>query len=465
MPDPGSCRCAGLEASRPRVGGRPSHSDDSRVRAGFLAHAQLAAGILARAADPTRIDAAFPQSSMMQSNDPSANVRALVLMGGGARTAYQVGVLLAISDMLQVHQSGLTRFPFQVLVGTSAGALNTAFLAAAATEGLAALRSLARFWRQLRSSDVYELNVPGLVRGSRILTGMSLLLQARRRAAILDTMRLVDTLHRNVPLDGIEASLEVGAIDALAVTASSYCTGVHWTFVQAAEDPSLDTWNRSERRASLQPLYIEHLMASSAIPFLFPSTALWVDDGHEYFGDGSMRQAAPLAPAIHLGADRVLVIGVGSPRRGTMGSDGAPRGRKPTFANIAGHALASVFHDTLRADVEHTQRLNRTLQRLPPSIARTMPYRHVDILALQPSTSIDEIARSSLHEMPSSVQGALGGAGALHAGGAIPSYLLFEPRFVGALIELGQRDARARKEELSQFFSAAPRPGIERGLA
>lgn len=378
-------------------------------------------------------------------------VLGLVLMGGGARTAYQIGVLQTVAQLLAVRQPGLTRFPFQVLVGTSAGALNAAFLAAAATEGLGAFDALAAFWQQLRSGHVYELSLPKWARLTRLGAAASLLRQARGRGAILDTMRLVDTLHRNIPLDGIHASLVVGAIDALAVTASSYCTGVHWTFVQAGEAKGSGIWSRPGRRAVLQDLSIEHLMASSAIPFLFPSTPLWVDEGHEYFGDGSMRQTAPLSPAIHLGADRILVIGVGQPQRAGIGE--MPRGKQPTFGGIVGHTLATVFHDTLAADVEQAHRFNRALRLLPHEARSHFPYRHVDVLAFHPSTSLDEVGRRCLHELPRLVHHALGGTAALQASGAIPSYLLFEPCYVRALMDLGVRDALVRKDELMTFFS------------
>ena len=384
---------------------------------------------------------------------PSRPTYALVLMGGGARTAYQVGVLLALSSMLRLQPGRPAAFPFQILVGTSAGALNVAYLASSAGAGLQAFDQLARFWGRLRSQDVYELNVSRWVRFSRLVAAVNLWGNARRMGAILNNMPLVDTLHHAISLGGIEDALQGKAIDAVAVTASSYTSGVHWTFCHTARDRVHEGWNRPGRRSEFQPLTIEHLMASSAIPFLFPSTPLWVDGRCEYFGDGSMRQVSPLSPAMHLGAHKILVAGASQPQRSGLVGNGDASAGAPTLGGIAGHAMASVFHDTLQADVEQAQRVTRTLQQLPREVAGVLPYRSVEVLAIQPTQSLDALAQAHAHELPGSVRRALGGLGALHGGGgALASYLLFEPGFVHALIALGERDAYARKEELLAFF-------------
>ncbi|WP_374669875.1 patatin-like phospholipase family protein [Ramlibacter sp.] len=383
---------------------------------------------------------------------PSRTVQALVLMGGGARTAYQVGVLRALAAMLRLQPAHADRFPFQVLVGTSAGALNVTYLASRAGEGLGAFDELGRFWNELHSADVYRMEAPAWVRFSRLLAAMRLWGQARQHGAILDNMPLVDTLHHAISLQALEDALQAKALDAVAVTASSYTTGVHWTFCHTGNDRRHEPWNRPGRRAEFQPLTIEHLMASSAIPFLFPATPLWVDGRREYFGDGSMRQVSPLSPAVHLGAHKILVIGVGQPQRsGLVGGAGAAG--EPTMGFIAGHAMASVFHDTLQADVEQTQRIARTLQQLPREVAAVLPYRAIEVLAIQPTQSLDAVAQQHAGLLPDSLRRALGGLGALKSGGgALASYLLFEPDFVQALVALGEQDAYARKDELLGFF-------------
>jgi NTE family protein len=386
---------------------------------------------------------------------PSRQVHALVLMGGGARTAYQVGVLKATAAMLELQGERVAGFPFQVLVGTSAGALNVAYLAGAATRGLQAFVQLGEFWGRLRSADVYELDVSRWVRFNRLVAAASLWRRARSSGAVLNTIRLVDTLHRTISLQGIDDALQGKAIEALAVTASSYSTGVHWTFCHTAADHSYQPLDRPGRRSEFQPVTIEHLMASSAIPFLFPATPLWVDGRREYFGDGSMRQISPLSPALHLGAHKVMVVGVGQPQRSSLiGDAGAGSAREPGFGGIAGHALASVFHDTLQADVEQAQRVTRTLRQLPREVAAVLPYRSVEVLSIQPSQSLDALARAHAGELPAAVRRALAGLGALRGGGgSLASYLLFEPGFVQSLVALGEQDAYARKEELLTFFN------------
>ncbi|MDP1533556.1 MAG: patatin-like phospholipase family protein, partial [Rubrivivax sp.] len=269
----------------------------------------------------------------------------LVLMGGGARTAYQVGVLRALAGMLQSRADAPRSFPFQVLVGTSAGAINAAFLASRATQGLQAFEELAQFWRRLRSSDVFDLNVPAWVRFSRIAVALSLSRHAQANGAMMDNAPLRETLRRGISLEGIGDALRSNTIDALAVTGSSYTSGVHWTFCHTASRSEFQGWSRPGRRAEYQPLNIDHLMASSALPFLFPATPLRVDGRDEFFGDGSMRQVTPLSPALHLGASRILVVGVGQPERsGLGGSSTAVPARGPTLGSMAGHVMASVFH-------------------------------------------------------------------------------------------------------------------------
>ncbi len=385
--------------------------------------------------------------------------RALVLMGGGARTAYQVGVLQAVAAMLRQRPSAPQGFPFQILVGTSAGALNATYLASCATHGLDAFESLADFWQRTRSSDVYSLKISRwagwLDSRSRLAAAFNLSRNVRRQGALLDSLPLVDTLHRAISLPGIEAALANQTIEALAVTASSYSTGVHWTFCHTLQDHSARTWQRPGRQVDFQPITIEHLMASSAIPFIFPSTPLWVGDHCEFFGDGSMRQISPLSPAVHLGARQVLVVGVSQPQR--AGLTALAPGQSPGLGGIAGHAMASVFHDTLQADVEQALRVNKTIASLPQAVVADMGLHPLDVLPIQPSQSLDALAQEHAGDLPASLRQALRGLGALDhrtgGGAALASYLLFEPAFVHALIALGHHDAYARKDELMAFFS------------
>ena len=401
---------------------------------------------------------------------PQSVTRGLVLMGGGARTAYQAGVLQALAALIKPPAAKADAFPFQVLVGTSAGALNATYLASRAIDGLAALSGLGAFWQGLHSHLVYHLPDTPMAQFSRWATALGVTLSARKQGAALDSMPLVDTLHRRISLDNIDLALTRGDLKALAVTASSYTTGVHWTFCQTHQLQSATAWNRPGRRAELQDITIEHLMASSAIPFLFPATPLWVDGNMEYFGDGSMRQSSPLSPAVHLGANKILAIGVGQPQRGSMDLSGSnfqarPASKqRPSLGNIAGHAMASVFNDTLMADVEQVQRVNQSIQQLKNylsehehhglAVAQSLPFREVEVLAMQPSESLDALAQAHVHELPRPVRRVLEGLGALKGSGAgLASYLLFEPAFLRALMALGVQDVAMRKEQLLDFFS------------
>ena len=386
----------------------------------------------------------------------SSTARALVLMGGGARTAYQVGVLKAMASMLvQSGRLPADQFPFSVLVGTSAGAINAAYLAGEAEVGCQAFDDLATFWLKMRSADVYQLNktsasswLPG---SNKYLAAVNLSRGALAHGAILDNAPLAETLRKAVSFAGIDRALANRILDTFAVTASSYSSGVHWTFCHGKDDDQSQTWSRPGRRAEFQNISVDHLMASSAIPFVFPAIAVTVDGQTEYFGDGSMRQISPLSPAMHLGADRIMVIGVGQPKRSSLAGD-APAQVRPGLSAVAAHAMASVFHDTLQADVEQAQRVTETLKQLPPSVAAVLPYRPIRVFAMQPSQSLDALALKHAQDLPLDVRKALGGLISDTGGASLASYLLFEPEFVNALIGLGQRDAYSRAAELLDFF-------------
>jgi NTE family protein len=373
-------------------------------------------------------------------------------MGGGARTAYQAGAIQAMGQLLSRQVGPFPAFPFQVLAGTSAGALNATFLASKALDGLIGLDELANFWAGIRTEAVYHLPQTPLDKFSRWATALGLLSSAREHAAAMSSLALVNTLHQAIALDRIDQALQKGALLALAVTASSYSSGVHWTFCQTRDGQPIP-WSRPGRRAEQQPITIEHLMASSAIPFIFPSTPLWVDGGMEYFGDGSMRQISPLSSAVQLGANRILAIGVSQPQRTGPGRlPGAPG--RPSLGTIAGHAMASVFHDTLEADVEQISHINQSLSILPEALRAQLPFRAVQVLTLQPSASLDALAQEYAHTLPRPILRVLEGLGALRgSGAALASYLLFEPEFIAALMDLGRADVQARADEILSFLS------------
>ena len=386
------------------------------------------------------------------------NSTGLILSGGGARAAYQVGVLAAIARMRREAGASQGNL-FPVISGTSAGAINAAFLACNADNFDGAIEELVEVWRDFQVEQVYRSDVLGMIRsGARWLSLLSLgwlITQKRfRPKSLLDNTPLSTLLQDRLALTRLPALLEQGHLQALAITASSYSTGEHVTFYESCH--AVTPWVRNQRLSQHGRLTHEHLLASSAIPFIFPSTPLWVDGGMEFFGDGSMRQLSPLSSAVHLGADRILAIGVGQPQRTGLGTPFPTHGR-PSLGAIAGHAMASVFHDTLDADVAQINRVNQSLSRLPDPVRAELPFRSVQVLALQPSASLDALAQEHAHALPKPIIRVLEGLGALRgSGAALASYLLFEPGFIQALMALGQADVHTRADEILAFLSPQP---------
>jgi NTE family protein len=257
-------------------------------------------------------------------------------------------------------------------------------------------------------------------------------------------------------LPRLDECLAYGHLRALAVTASSYTSGYHITFYQTLQ--KIEPWIRTQRIAQPDQITIEHLLASAAIPFVFPSIPLARHNRREYFGDGSMRQLAPISPSIHLGADKVLVIGAGQMRDSTEPNEIAPpHASYPSLAQIAGHALSSIFLDSLAMDIERLTRVNHTIRLLPPEVRARSALRPVDVLVISPSERLDHIAARHVQSLPAPVRILLGGIGATEArGSALASYLLFESNYTRELIDLGMRDTYQRQSEVLDFFDVKP---------
>ncbi|WP_050478534.1 patatin-like phospholipase family protein [Herbaspirillum rhizosphaerae] len=388
----------------------------------------------------------------MESTDKKTG---LILTGGGARAAYQVGVLNALSMILMEAGWPAHQNPFQIICGTSAGAINATALACRADDFGEGVRELMSVWSNFRVEQVYRSDSLGVIRsGARWLSLFSFGWLLRKWRAnppnsLLDNTPLVTMLHRLLDLPRLDDALANGTLHALAVTASSYTGGQHLTFYQSMQE--IEPWRRTQRGAIRDQIGVEHLLASSAIPFIFPAIPIYYEGRREYFGDGSMRQIAPISPAIHLGSSKILVIGAG--RMGERSEAPTELAQYPSLAQVAGHALSSIFLDGLAADIERTNRVNQTLSMLTPEQRAKMPLRPIEVLVISPSERIDEIASRHVNSLPRPVRVMLGGIGATEVrGAALASYLLFEQSFTRELIALGERDTYAMREQVLAFF-------------
>ncbi|WP_260961716.1 patatin-like phospholipase family protein [Pseudomonas citri] len=381
---------------------------------------------------------------------PVAPVTGLILSGGGARAAYQVGVLAAIAELLPEGAQN----PFPVIVGTSAGAINAVSLASGASDFKTSVERLTAFWQAIRSRHVMRSDWSGVVRQATRFISHSLLgLGAKLPVALVDSSPLRELLQAQFQPCGIEQAIAGQQLRAVAVTAFGYESGHAMTFYQGAG--AIAAWLRHRRVGVPTRLSVEHLLASSAIPLLFAPVKI----GQEYFGDGAVRQSAPISPALHLGANRVLVIGVSGNPRGLVQNplERSYTGQQPTLAQIGGHLLNSTFIDSLESDIELLERLNGFSHLLPDDVpAHALGATPVDVLVISPSQPIDEIAARHRQELPRALRLFLRGPGATKTSGAgVLSYLLFEAGYCSELIELGRQDALAQREALGRFLGWA----------
>ncbi len=369
----------------------------------------------------------------------------LVLTGGGARAAYQVGVLRAIAEILPDPACN----PFPVICGTSAGAINAASLAVSAAHYSEGVRELEAVWSNFHVNQIYRSDLVGVLGNSaRCLFSLwSSDSEGRQAASLLDNSPLRVLLKRRLPFRGIQRSIGSGALHALGITAWGYTSGQSVTFYQGAKD--ILPWKRAQRVGVPAHIGVKHLVASASIPFIFPATRL----NREYFGDGSMRQMAPISPALHLGAERVLIIGLHK----TI--DALPKRVQvtcyPPLAQIAGHVMNSIFVDSLDVDLERLHRINKTIDLIPPETLKenTSLLKPVASMMISPSEEINDIAQQHAMALPRVMRFLYRAVGAMGPNGStLLSYVLFEASFCQALIDLGYADAMRQKDEVLEFI-------------
>ncbi|HEU4620092.1 MAG TPA: patatin-like phospholipase family protein [Gammaproteobacteria bacterium] len=381
--------------------------------------------------------------------------KALILPGAGARGAYQVGVLKAIAQLLPRRAVN----PFAIICGTSAGAINAAVLASRAAQFERAVSEMERVWSNFHADQVYRSDNWTMLKTSLhwfaavIFGGLGV----RNPLSLLDNAPLCELLARRIPFGSITRAIDRGYVEALAVTASAYTSAQSVTFFQALGH--VEPWVRVRRVGRPARIGIEHLLASAAVPFIFPPVRI----GGEFYGDGSMRNRAPLSPAIHLGADRILVIG---------GRDEQPIAEPladdepeiPTFGHLGGYMLDTLFLDGLYADLEHVTRTNQMLKEIGVDRLRTPEHelRRLTTLIVLPKQDIRDVAARHVDELPYGVRLLLRGLGAMnHLGMQLVSYLLFESGFTQELISMGYRDAMSMEDDLRAFLSDEPMASLD----
>ncbi|MGB1262221.1 MAG: patatin-like phospholipase family protein [Cognaticolwellia sp.] len=370
---------------------------------------------------------------------------ALVLTGGGARAAYQVGVLSAIAKFMPRNHG----VPFPIICGTSAGAINSTALACYASCFQLAVKKLEWVWKNLEPGRIYHSDPVRVF--SHLLGGFLGSFQAdyanKNARSLLNNAPLRQLLENVVDFGRIDTNIRRRYLSAVSVTASSYSSGDSISFFQSEQ--SISPWFRSKRQGVPTQLHSQHLMASAALPLVFPSVKI----KQKHLGDGSIHQLSPLSPAIHLGAEKIFIVGVEHPKESLHAQENNPH--PPTTAAVAGHLLDSVFSDTLQSDIERMERINHTLSLIPDETKKnTSGLKNIESYVLNPSHDFNSIAVNYYQKLPLSIRLLLRGIGISNdAESSLLSYLLFEKNYCKELINLGFNDALEQECQIRAFLN------------
>ncbi len=371
----------------------------------------------------------------------------LVLSGGGARGAYQVGVMSAMSEILQ---KASLEFKIDIFSGVSAGAINASALAAESHDLHEGCRKLVELWSRLRSEDIFYTDAVNLGKiGLKWMGELSLggLTGSTPGRALLDTEPLKILLEKNLNYASIEKNLKEKHYSALAITSVDYQTSNSITFVQGHDD--LPTWNKVRKISEKANITADHIMASAAIPLLFPPVKV----DRRWFGDGCVRNTHPCAPSIYLGAEKLMVIGVRKQGNSVYEESLLQNDKAPSVARVINVILNAVLLDGIELDVERLERVNEFIRKVPSPHQGHLNYKPVDYLWISPSADLGEIAARKSAKLPRVIRYLIKGLGTLEEASEIVSYLLFEPSYCSQLIDLGFQDAMKQREQILQFYT------------
>lgn len=380
----------------------------------------------------------------------------LVLSGGGARGAYQSGVMKAITE---IAHTGAPSLPISIITGISAGAINAAYMSATWDDPVKSCQQLTEVWGKLTTDKIFRTDALSLGHiGARWLADTALGNFKKRKKAhsLLDTQPLRELLNEKIPVHQIQKQIDRGHLEATSITAMDYDNANSITFVQGREGIKL--WDRNRRASVRENISVEHVMASAAIPLFFPPVKV----NNTFYGDGCLRNTAPLSPAIHLGADKLIVVSVRRPDH--LAPKAAPAlSVQPSIARVLGVMMNAVLLDAIEVDMERMTRVNNTLKSVPANVLKDLSLRPIEYLWIRPSQDIAALADGKYDKLPNIMRYLIGGLGGSGESSELTSYLLFDPEYCGRLIELGYNDAMNSRDEIKSFLAAPSQRSSQAG--